>query len=312
VTVESAICSRSGSKTNFRAVAELATRQHGVVTRAQLLELEVGYRGVDHWIARRLLHPLHRGVYALGHRKVTREGVWMAAVLAGGPGAVLSHRSAGALWGIRRSSSAATDVTAPQLRRRAGIQSHRAVLPADEVTVENGIPVTNPARTLFDLAAVITSQQLRHALNEAEIRRLASPLPLDALIARHPRRKGIQALTRALEQQRQTGETITKSAFEQAFLDFIAEHDLPRPRMNEPLGPYEPDAVWPEAGLVVELDSYGIHTTREAFESDRARDRALQASGYRVVRITWRQLTANPEALAAELHKCLIAGPRPR
>jgi very-short-patch-repair endonuclease len=236
----------------------------------------------------------------------------MAAVLAAGRGAVLSHRSAAALWAIRGSST--LEVITPRLCRRPGIRARHIVLPADEVTVEHGIPVTTPARTLFDLAAVVTAQQLTHVLNEAEIRRLASPIPLDALIARHPRRKGTQALRRALETQRQTGETVIRSDFETAFLEFAERHGLPRPKMNHPLGPYEPDALWPEHRVVVELDSYGIHTTRQAFEQDRARDRALTLAGYRVVGITWRQLTTDADALARQLSQLPgePATPRPR
>ena len=237
----------------------------------------------------------------------------MAAVLAAGPGAVLSHRAAAALWGIRQSTRSATEVIAPRRCRRPGIEGHHIVLPPDEVTVERGIPVTNPARTIFDLAAVISPQQLRHAINEAEIRRLSSPTSLDALIARHPRRKGTQALKRALELQRQRGETVIRSDFETAFLDFVHRYGLPRPRMNEPLGPYQPDALWPVQRLVVELDSYGIHTTREAFEKDRARDRDLQARGYRVLRVTWRQLTTDADELAQQLTQLLdLATPPPR
>src|SRR3954447_1423027 len=233
------------------------------------------------------------GVYAGGHRRLTQNGFFIAAVLAAGPGAVLSHRSAAALWGMRRTSRAAIDVTAPRRCRRAGIEAHRAELSPDEVTVHDGIPVTNPARTLFDLAAVVTAQQLEHALNQAEIRRLASPVSLAALIARHPRRKGTQALRRALEIQRQQGETVIRSDFETAFLDFAERYGLPQPTMDEPLGPYEPDAFRPDQRVVVELDSYAIHTRRQAFESDRARDRELTLGGYRVVRITWRQSRRN-------------------
>jgi len=295
------------------AVAELAARQHGVVTRAQLLEIGLGYRAIDDRIARGLLHSIHRGVYAVGHRLRTAEATWLAAVLAC-PGAVLSHRSAAALCGIRDTTRAGTEITLPRLCRRPRIQSHRAVLAPDEVTAERGIPVTNPARTLLDLAAILTPQQLAHALNEAEIRRLASPLPLDALVARHPGRRGTQSLKRALERQREIGETITKSQFEARFRAFIDDHALSRPQMNAPLGRYTPDAVWPAARLVVELDSYGIHTTRQAFESDRERDRTLQLMGYRVVRITWRQLQAEPHAIAQQLGSLLgaTAGPRPR
>jgi very-short-patch-repair endonuclease len=270
-------------------IAALAARQHGVVARRQLRALGLGEDAIDRRIARGGLHPRHRGVYAVGHTLTTRAGVWMAAVLAVGPDAVLSHRSAAALWSLRQSTR--VEVISPRKRRIPGVLTRRILLPPDEITVRDGVPVTTPARTLFDLASVVTQRQLEHALNEAEIRRLTSPLPLDALIARHALRKGTIALRRALEKQRQIGETVIRSDFETAFLDFTAQHGLPRPTTNQPLGPYEPDAFWPDQRLIVELDSYDIHTTRQAFEQDRTRDRALTTAGYRTIRITWRQLT---------------------
>jgi very-short-patch-repair endonuclease len=310
MAVEARFCPDSDGENAPRspdgAIAALAARQHGVVSRTQLLAVGLGRGAIDRRVSTARLHVLHRGVFAVGHPVLTRHGVWMAAVLAGGDGAVLSHRSAAELWGIRRSARTPIEVTVPRHRgTRSGVQYHHILLPADEITIRDGIPVTDPARTLFDLASVVTYQQLEHALNEAEIRRLTSPLPLDALIARHPRRKGTAALRRALDKQRQTGETVIRSGFETAFLDFAERHGLPRPRMNEPLGPYQPDAFWPDARLVVELDSYGIHTTRQAFEQDRARDRVLTTAGYRVIRVTWRQLTHEPEQLASELHALL-------
>jgi very-short-patch-repair endonuclease len=286
-------------------IARLAGRQHGVVARRQLVDLGFGEDAIDRRIARGLLHRLRRGVYAVGHIALQRNGAFMAAVLAAGPDAVLSHRSAAELWGMRAGARSPIEISCPRRLITPGIQSHRVALASDEVTAHRGIPVTNPARTLFDLASVLTQQQLEHALNEAEIRRLSSPLSLDALIARHPRRKGTAALRRALEKHKQTGETVIRSDFETAFLDFTERHGLPRPKMNQPLGPYEPDAHWPDQRLVVELDSYGIHATRQAFESDRARDRVLQANGYRVVRVTWRQLTRDSHTLANELRALL-------
>jgi very-short-patch-repair endonuclease len=289
-------------------VAALAERQHGVVSRAQLAEIAFGRDTIDRRVAAGLLHPVHRGVYAVGHRRLTREGAWMAAVLAAGPGAVLSHRSAAALWGIRNTDRAAIEVITDRHCRRPGIQAHRGVLAPDEIDRERGIPVTTPARTLLDLAEVINPDQLERAINEAEVRRLASPLPLAALVARHPNRRGTKTIRRILEEDR-LGDTVTRSELENRFLALVDAHDLPRPRMNEPLGPYEPDALWPEQRLVVELDGYAIHTTRRAFESDRRRDRALQAAGYRVLRITWRQLNKEPTAIATEL-SALLATPR--
>ena len=237
----------------------------------------------------------------------------MAAVLAAGPDAVLSHRSAAALWGLGDTSRAAIDVTSPRKCRRPRIDAHQTLLRPDEVTVERSIPVTNPVRTLLDLAGVVSEQQLEHALNEAEIHRLSSPLPLDALVARHPNAKGIPAIKRALEKYRQIGETVTRSHMERRFLALLDRNRLPRPSMNQPLGPYEPDAVWHEHRLIVELDSYAIHTTREAFERDRTRDRDLQAAGYCVLRITWRQLTTEADSIATQLRTLLgVPPPTPR
>jgi hypothetical protein len=237
----------------------------------------------------------------------------MAAVLATGPDAVLSHRSAGALWGIRDSARSAIEVIAPRHCRRPGIDAHRIALPADEIDVERGIPVTTVTRTLLDLAEVLSPQQLERAITEAEIRRLGSPHTLDALVARHPRRRGTVGLKRILENRDAIGATVTRSDLEIAFLAFLDTHGLPRPRTNarisHPTGTEQVDAAWDEHRVIVELDSYGIHTTRRNFEDDRARDRALTVAGWRVVRITWRQLHQSPHGLATELRTLL--GSRP-
>jgi very-short-patch-repair endonuclease len=295
-----------------RELAALAARQHGVVSRRQLAALGLSDARIDHRVARAALHRLHRGVFAVGHPAVTREGAWMAAVLAAGPGAVLSHRSAAALWGIRDSSRSPTEVITPRHCRRPGIDAHRIALPADEVTVERGIPVTNPARTLLDFAAVVTQPQLEHAFNEAEVRRLASPLPLDALVARYPNRRGNTAIRRVLATHAAMGETVTRSRLERRFLALVDAHALPRPRMNRTGDHGELDATWEDARLVVELDGYATHGTRRAFEDDRARDRALQVAGWRVVRITWRQLTVDAGTIARQLRILLrdtVPGP---
>ena len=313
MAIRRSVCSSQASKTTAHvdaAIAGVAARQHGVVSREQLLDLGLGYRAIDGRIARGSLQPLHRGVFAVGHRRLTQRGTWMAAVLAAGHGAVLSHRAAAALWGMRE--SARVEVTVPQQRRRPGITAHRAVLLADEVTRRAGIPVTNAARTLFDLAAVVSEEDLEHALNEAEIQRLTSPLSLDDLVARYPRRAGTKAVKRALHKYREIGEVVTKSHMERRFLAMLDAHAIPRPRTNEPLGPYLPDALWPAERLIVELDSYGIHTTRKTFEGDRARDRALITAGYTVIRISWRQLKHEQDVLAHQLRTLLTADPRPR
>jgi len=285
-----------------RAIAALAARQHGVVSAAQLRALGLGAAAVKHRIGAGRLQPLHRGVYAVGHRALRRQAWWMAAVLAAGEGAVLSYRSAAALWGIRETGRARIEVSVPRHRRStARLELHQIVLAADEVTIERGIPVTTPARTLFDLATVVGQDELEHAFNEAEFRRLTSPTSLDALLARHPRRRGTRSVTRLLENHERNGETVTRSRLERRLLALVDQHKLPRPQINR-IGPEgELDARWPEQRLVVECDGFAAHGTRKAFEEDRARDRALQVAGWRVVRITWRQLTDDADVIARQL-----------
>src|SRR5262249_1736898 len=156
-----------------------------------------------------------------------------------------------AFWGVRETSRPEIEIIAPHKCRRPGIEAYRGVLRADEVTVRRGIPVTNPARTLLDLAAVVSEEELAHALTETEILRLARPVSLDALVARYPNRKGTKAVRLALARYRQIGETVTKSEMEWRFLGLVDAHHIPRPRTNVPLGPYFPDALWPAERLVV-------------------------------------------------------------
>jgi hypothetical protein len=253
---------------------------------------------------------LHRGVYAVGHRSLRPEGHWLAAVLAGGDGAVLSHRSAAALWGIRQTARAAIEITVPRQRRpRASIDTHRGRLSADETTTESGIPVTTPARTLLDLAAVLTEHQLTRAAERAEALRLASPTSLEALAARYPKRPGTPAIKRLIDENRIQA-TTTRSELERRFLTLLDAENLPRPLVNEAIHlsettRAEADFRWPSHHLIVELDGYETHGTRQAFERDRARDRALQAQGWRVLRITWRQLRDHAPTIAAELRALL-------
>jgi hypothetical protein len=304
MAIEGNICSDIGRRCSPRFVdeliADLATRQHGVVGRGQLVALGVGQRAIDHRIACRRLHPIHAGVFAVGHPLRSATGSWMAAVLACGEGAVLSHRSAAALWGVRQFGGRA-QVTAARTLRRPGIATHRVALPPDEVTTELAIPVTTPARTLFDLAAILTRQRLEAAITEAEVRRLASPTSLADLVARYPGRRGIATLRRILGDTGRIGRTLTRSELEIAFLALVDAHGLPRPSLNRTGDHGELDASWPAARLAVELDGFATHGTRRAFEADRARDRALLLAGWRVVRLTARQLTAEADTIARQL-----------
>jgi very-short-patch-repair endonuclease len=233
----------------------------------------------------------------------------MAAVLAAGAGAVLSHRSAAALWGIRHTTSTTVDVTVPHpLRPRPGVRPHRARLRDDEVTEHNGIPTTTPPRTLLDLAAVLPTRHLERAINEAEYRQLTDPLSLAALAARYPRRPGVPKIRQLLKAD-SLGATLTRSELEDRFLQMLDVEKLPRPAINTLIHldghTIEADCTWPSRHLIVELDGYATHTTRRAFERDRARDRRLQAAGWRVARITWRQLHDDPDAIASELRALL-------
>jgi hypothetical protein len=289
-------------------IAALAECQHGLVARAQLLALGVGPGAIKHRVAVGRLRMVRRGVYAVGHRALRGEAWWMAGVLAAGPGAVLAGRSAAALWRMRDSARPVVEVVSPRRLALPGIEAHRIALPDDEVTIEAGIPVTTPARTLLDLAAIVSPQHLQAAFNEAEVRRLASPTSLDALLARYPGRRGTRALERVLDNHHKNGQTIPTSILERRFLTFLDASGLPRPAtINRPSDHGELDATWPEQRLIVECDGFATHGTREAFERDRAKDRALQAAGWRVVRITWRQLTADADTLAAQLNALLAA-----
>jgi very-short-patch-repair endonuclease len=292
------------------AIAEIAERQHGVVARWQLLGLGLG-RGA---IARRLeaerLHLVHRGVYAVGHRRITQMGWWMAAVLACGPAAVLSHRSAAVLWGILDGSPTRVDVSVPRQRAgRDGIRPHTAALAADERTVHAGIPVTTVARTLLDLAAVLDPHALNRALERAEALRLADQTSLVALMDRHRGRRGTANLKAAMKEGLRPA--VTKSELERRFLAFVEQAGLARPRINLWLqigGDWlEVDCAWPDKRVIVELDSRAYHQTTAAFERDRRRDRQLQVAGWRAIRVTDRALREEAEALRAELAALLSA-----
>jgi very-short-patch-repair endonuclease len=237
----------------------------------------------------------------------------MAAVLAAGCGAALSHRSAGALWRLRPSARPLIEVTAERrVRSCRGIQPHRGRLPHDEVTVVGGIPVTTVSRTLLDLAGVLPRHQVERAINEAEVRRLGDPLPLAALLARYPRRRGV-AVARAILDDGGIGSTIMRSELEERFHAFLSDHGLPRPEANATIRigdrSIECDFAWRAWSLIAELDGHAFHATTAAYERDRARDRALSVAGWRVVRITWRQLHDDAVALAADLRSLLRLWP---
>jgi very-short-patch-repair endonuclease len=290
-----------------RAVGALAERQHGVVTRAQLLELGLRGRAIDHRLEVGRLRRVHRGVYTIGQRLLTTHGRWMAAVLAGGSGAVLSHHAAGALWRIRRGTR--LEITVPRGRKQhPGIHVHWANLPSDEITTRQGIPTTTVPRTLLDLSAVVQLDELRSAFRQAEQLRLTDPRWVGDLIDRYPRKPGIPAV-RAVVEEVQRGLNVVRSDLEELFQAFLINAGLPLPKTNVLIEGVEVDCVWPAARLIVELDARSTHDSTHSFESDRARDRRLEAAGWRVIRITWRQLLETPDEVEADLRKLLTREP---
>jgi very-short-patch-repair endonuclease len=204
---------------------------------------------------------------------------------------VLSHRSAGALWGIRPWTGRIELIVSSGASKRPGLLLDRAVLPPDEITTHHGISATTPARTLLDLAAVLDRTGVQRAINEAEVLRLPGP---HHLAERHPTKKGTKTL-RALAPP-----THTRRDLEARFSAFLNDRRFPRPQTNTLIEGYEVDAAWPDRRLIVELDSYTFHATRQVFEDDRRKDRHLAAKGWTVVRVTWRDLD-DPDALEREL-----------
>lgn len=293
-----------------RALASLAERQHGVVARRQLLELGLSAPAIGRRVRLGRLHRVHPGVYAVGHRVLSREALWMAAVLFCGPNAILSHRSAAALWGIRGRSPGAIDVMTPVKSRSCeGIRRHFAVLPADEVTIREGIPTTTVPRTVFDLATVLRVDGVEHALRESERLRLYDALSLPVLLDRYRRHRGNKSIRACLRRRREMPPGVTREELEARFRAFVDDQSLPAPRLNAWLTigshRYQVDCLWPRERLIVELDGYATHGTRSAFEADRERDRRLAVAGYSNVRVTWRQLHDEPKAVADDLRELL-------
>jgi hypothetical protein len=291
------------------ALAALAARQYGVVSSAQLRELGLRTRAVHHRAATGRLHRVHRGVYAVGHESLSLEARRMAAVLACGDHALLSHRSAAAAWGLRATSRTRWDVTTPQRGRRSlpGIELHAArALANEDATTLRGIPVTSVPRTLVDLAAVLPPGALERAVHEAEVLRLLDVAAVDAVLARSPGRRGTGRL-RALLAQPSPGPT--RSALEERFLGVCRHARLPLPRLNAHVATsdslIEVDVLWPHQRVIVELDGAAVHQTRRAFHADRRRDAALAAEGYVVVRLTWQRITRERSAVVDELQRLL-------
>lgn len=289
-----------------RELATLAQRQHGVVARRQLTALGIGDGAIKARLRLGQLHGIHRGVYSVGHRSLTMRGMWLAAVLAYGEGAVLSHRSAAGLWGLLQPRWSPVEVTNCRGRAgRDGILLHHSPVAKDEREVEAGIPVTSLPRTLLDLAEVVDEQRLARAFEEADRLKLLRIPQMEQICAGAGRRKGTVALRRLIAAAREP--VTTRSPLENRFAEFCREHlaDLPAPLTNISILDHEVDAYWSPQRLVVEMDSWEFHGHRAGFERDRARDAAMQTAGYRVLRLTHRQLQTEAPRITTQLRKLL-------
>ena len=267
----------------------MAERQWGVVSRAQLLAMGVSPAAIATWRRRRRLQVVHRGVYSVGHRSLRTEGRRLAAVLACGPGALLSHMSAASHWGLLRTDQTRIDVTALRGRHGApGIRLHRSrSLDAQDTTTHEGIPITTVARTLLDLAATARPSELERALAQAERLRVYDHRAITDVIARCNGHRGTAILAQATTRKPKW----TRNEWEAEFLQLLRRAGLPEPLTNDAFhapdhGHCEPDYHWPSHQVIVETDGFETHGTRAAFRNDRAKDAALTASGYRVLRFT--------------------------
>ena len=296
-------------------MAALAARQYAVVSLDQLRELGLSRRAVQDRADSGRLHRIHHAVYSLVPLNLLgRNGRYMAAVLACGPNAALSYRSAAALHEIRRTARTNIDVTIPgrSPRKHAGIDVHRSTtLTPEDVTTVHGIPCTTVARTILDLAQVIKGRPLERALDQAEILGLLDLAALDDQIERNKARPAARRLQAVLDQH-YIGSTPTWSELEEALLAACRRAKLPMPEVNALIDPHDSDPtairvdfVWREQRVIVETDGHETHHTRRAFEEDRLRDQRLIVAGWTVIRITWRQLTQHPSEITDRIARLL-------
>jgi very-short-patch-repair endonuclease len=297
-----------------RAIADVAAEQHGLLALWQLEALGLHVKAVDKRVAAGRLHRIHQGVYAVGHRLLSPHARLMAAVLACGPEAVLSHRSAALLHGILDDGRSVVDVIAPNRRGRApgGIAAHRdgTLTPADRITI-GGIPCTSLARTLLDLAATQSAGRLRYAITQAEVEEVFDLDEVVELVKRSRGRRGVARLRLAIELH-DPDEKEARLELEKKLLRLFKRARL-SPEVNRHLLvdgiSMMPDFMWRDARLIVEADSRRVHGTATAFEKDRQRDQRLAVDGWTVIRVTWRQAVDEPERLIETLRTLLARGP---
>ncbi|HEX3362054.1 MAG TPA: type IV toxin-antitoxin system AbiEi family antitoxin domain-containing protein [Solirubrobacterales bacterium] len=293
-------------------VARICHAQHGVITLWQLEEQGLTVQAVHERLLEGRLHRIHQGVYSLTPGVITQRGKFMAAVLACGPDAVLSHRSAVYLWGLVDEWDEPIDVTAPNRRGRSpdGVAAHRdgSVQPIDKTKL-HGVPCASLARTLLDYAGVAPEWELRRAVAQAEVLGVLDVEAMRSILRRGRRRRGVARLRLVIESLHPQTKR-TRGDLERLFLAMCIRAELPQPEVNiwinVPGGnPLQADFLWRDARLIVEADSRGFHDTASAFEYDRKREQRFQAAAWRVSRCTWAQVEREPRRLAATIRALL-------
>jgi hypothetical protein len=300
----------SASRDREQALAALATVQHGVVARQQLLALGFSPDQIQRMLASERLHRLHHGVYAVGHRKLTVRARWMAGVLACEPDALLGHRSAAALRQIRRTSLSYVEVTAPGRHINAGIRTYvcRRLAPQDRDEID-GIPCASVALTLLQLAAVVPRRQLERACDEAEVQRLFDLAAVEDVLARFAGCRGAAQL-RAVLDEHEIGTTLTRPGLEERALKMCDRAGIPRPHVNvlltcRPGVAWEVDFLWRAQRLVLETDGNRFHRTGRQIERDRRKEADLVRAGYRVLRATYWQVEHDARSVTLMLEAAL-------
>jgi very-short-patch-repair endonuclease len=289
------------TRTVEETLGRIARRQHGVVTRTQLLVAGVSSEEIRRRIQKGALLGVHRGVYRVGHKAPSIEARYLAAVLACGEGAVLSGEAAGYLWGLVKGTAPPPEVTAPTHRRITGVRTRRARRGETQATTRHGIPITTVPRTLADLSSLLSSADLARACHEAGVLHQTTPRQVEEILSKRPNTPGARQLRKVMR-----GEVhVTLSGLERKFLVRLREARLPEPVTNRKASEKRVDCRWPHHNLTVELDSYRYHSSRHAWERDRRREREAYARGDQFRRFTHDDVFDDPQQMLGELSALL-------
>jgi Transcriptional regulator, AbiEi antitoxin len=292
---------REKDRTAEEKMAAIASRQHGNITREQLIAAGIKSSAIGRRVDKGLLIPQYPGVYRVGHTAPSTEATYMAAVLAAGEGALLTGRSAAHLMRLFKGAPPPPEVTAPREKRIKGLRTRHGKIDPRDTTKHRGIRCTTVARTLVDLAAELPAHALARAVHEAMVLHQTEPEDVEAVLARRPNSTGAKTLRSILR-----GDTkISLSKLESRFLQVLEQHNLELPETNKRVGGRYVDCRWPTRRLTVELDSYRYHASRHAWEQDRKPERQARARGDDFRRYTWDDVSGDVRPLVRELRPVL-------